>query len=228
MKKQVLMAAALAFGASGAFAGAFSIVDNPNNPDGDWFIGNDCKGSGAFVGTGGFSSDEPCQYGGSDWIVKYDINDNNEASIDEWNTTFGPQSDFDGITVEKDDTGWFWQYVSDYDGPLVTAFVAKGGNPNPGKPDKEVRVQGRPNQDQGDDTEGNGKGSYFVYAYGGDGAYMGTDKVYFSFPKGSSHVTFFDSVNSNDPDPDPIPLPAAGWLMLAGIGGLVAARRRKA
>lgn len=28
--------------------------------------------------------------------------------------------------------------------------------------------------------------------------------------------------------PDPIPLPAAGWMMLAGIAGLAAARRRKA
>jgi hypothetical protein len=26
----------------------------------------------------------------------------------------------------------------------------------------------------------------------------------------------------------PIPLPAAGWLLLAGVGGLVAMRRKKA
>lgn len=36
-----------------------------------------------------------------------------------------------------------------------------------------------------------------------------------------SHITFFDTVA-------PIPLPAAGWLMIAGIGGLAALRRRKA
>lgn len=39
-----------------------------------------------------------------------------------------------------------------------------------------------------------------------------------------SHVSFYDT------GPAPIPLPAAGWLMLAGLGGLglVARRRRKA
>lgn len=30
-----------------------------------------------------------------------------------------------------------------------------------------------------------------------------------------------------DPDPSPVPLPAAGWMLLAGLGALAAARRRK-
>ncbi len=29
------------------------------------------------------------------------------------------------------------------------------------------------------------------------------------------------------PDPDPVPLPAAGWLMVAALGGLFAARRKR-
>lgn len=37
-----------------------------------------------------------------------------------------------------------------------------------------------------------------------------------------SHVSFY-----NTGDMTPIPLPAAGWLLLAGIGGLAAMRRRK-
>lgn len=41
---------------------------------------------------------------------------------------------------------------------------------------------------------------------------------------GLSHLTIY----SGDPTPTPIPLPAAGWMLLAGLGGLVAMRRRKA
>ena len=29
------------------------------------------------------------------------------------------------------------------------------------------------------------------------------------------------------PDPSPVPLPAAGWLLMAGLAGLTALRRRK-
>lgn len=41
-----------------------------------------------------------------------------------------------------------------------------------------------------------------------------------SVSKGISHISFYDTMA-------PIPLPAAGWLMLAGLGGLVAVRRRR-
>ena len=42
---------------------------------------------------------------------------------------------------------------------------------------------------------------------------------------GISNVTFFDT---GLPDMPTIPVPAAGWMLIAGLGGLAAARRRKA
>lgn len=36
-----------------------------------------------------------------------------------------------------------------------------------------------------------------------------------------------DGANPGNPNPGVIPLPAAGWLMLAGLGGLAALRRRR-
>jgi hypothetical protein len=36
-----------------------------------------------------------------------------------------------------------------------------------------------------------------------------------------SHITFFDTAVS------PVPLPAAGWMLLAGLGGIAAMKRRK-
>ncbi len=57
------------------------------------------------------------------------------------------------------------------------------------------------------------------------------DLVYTSiFPTGSdfrdlSHISLYGSgVNNSMPS---VPLPAAGWMLLAGLGGLVAAKRRK-
>ena len=40
--------------------------------------------------------------------------------------------------------------------------------------------------------------------------------------RGLSHISFYDTGTTA-----PIPLPAAGWLMVAGLGGLAALRRRK-
>lgn len=36
-----------------------------------------------------------------------------------------------------------------------------------------------------------------------------------------------DGAGPGNPNPGAVPLPAAGWLMIAGLGGLAAARRRK-
>ncbi|MEM6372019.1 MAG: VPLPA-CTERM sorting domain-containing protein [Pseudomonadota bacterium] len=53
----------------------------------------------------------------------------------------------------------------------------------------------------------------------------GFDTVVFGQATGNAPA--FDSVRAQFVDPAPIPLPAAGWLMLVGLGGLSALRRRK-
>lgn len=42
-----------------------------------------------------------------------------------------------------------------------------------------------------------------------------------------SHVNIYAQVGRVPPPPPPVPLPAAGWLMIAGLGGLAALRRRR-
>jgi hypothetical protein len=63
---------------------------------------------------------------------------------------------------------------------------------------------------------GNGFNVYSVN--GGEGSFTGSGSL--TVDQGVSHVSFYDSVAV-------VPLPAAGWMLLAGVGGLVAVRRRK-
>ncbi|MFW2543379.1 VPLPA-CTERM sorting domain-containing protein [Primorskyibacter sp. 2E107] len=43
----------------------------------------------------------------------------------------------------------------------------------------------------------------------------------------SKSVLTTDGAGPGNPNPGQVPLPAAGWMLIAGLGGLVAARRRK-
>lgn len=67
-----------------------------------------------------------------------------------------------------------------------------------------------------------GGNDYYLYAF--DGAYFGGSET-FNWTTGNSNLSnavFFDSNGSTV-----IPLPAAGWLLIAGLGGLAALCRRK-
>lgn len=71
--------------------------------------------------------------------------------------------------------------------------------------------------DPGDDLEGTFSTDAFSILSGGDNA------------PGLSNAVLFKRDGDLPPPPPPpyIPLPAAGWMMLAGLGGLAALRRRR-
>ncbi|WP_375228172.1 VPLPA-CTERM sorting domain-containing protein [Roseobacter sp. S98] len=172
--------------------------------------GNDCQGDGGTVG--GFGTDPVCSLGGSPYIVKLDARDFNDSGDpvgslsagSEWNSDFGLFSDFGGIIIAEDDTmGWYFEYLNDGDDPGITGFTAKGGNPDGPRPPAS---------------------GFFVYNYVGPGdSFLGGagNRVLFDFAQGSSHVTFFDS----DSGVSTVPIPAAGWMLIAGLGGLGVMRR---
>ena len=78
----------------------------------------------------------------------------------------------------------------------------------------------------GQGTQDDARSHLFVFNFGGSMSYEGG---------GLSHVTFgkcvsglYTSADAECDDPGTvIPLPAAGWLLLGGLGGLAALRRRK-
>ncbi|GGE25893.1 VPLPA-CTERM protein sorting domain-containing protein [Gemmobacter megaterium] len=55
----------------------------------------------------------------------------------------------------------------------------------------------------------------FRILFGPDGYNAGINDITYSYAR------------TGGPGPAPIPLPAAGWMLIAGLGGLVALRRRK-
>lgn len=58
-------------------------------------------------------------------------------------------------------------------------------------------------------------------------ALLGTFEANFATSTGSQSITMTLGGTGPGPSMSPVPLPAAGWMLVAGVGGLVAMRRRK-
>ena len=138
---------------------------------------------------------------GSPQIIKFDFNDNGEVSGTEINPLF---PSIDGTEFSFDfgtggtGTGTWYYAPDDATDPGITSFTAKGGN------GFNWFVKDGP-----------------AFAGIGDYSMFSTPTNASGNPAGLSNLTFFDSATV-------IPLPAAGWLLLGGIGGLAALRRKKA
>jgi hypothetical protein len=68
-----------------------------------------------------------------------------------------------------------------------------------------------------------GSNAHNLYVWDEPGGFFGGETISFLFPQGASNITFFDRA---DGDMNVIPLPAGVWLLLGGLGGLAAFRRR--
>lgn len=161
--------------------------------------GNECGGPDFPLGSFGGNQNGICQYDGSQYIVKYDYDDDDDTwGITEFNEDlFGPEEDFGGIEISFVDGSWQWVYNADADDPGITAFAAKGSN------------------------------AFNIHAIDGDGAYTGTDPIAFTFPEGNSHITFFDTLGEDPPGEFVIPVPAGLPLVLTGLGVMGALRLKK-
>lgn len=112
-----------------------------------------------------------------------------------------------GVTLNVGNNGGTsgtWS-VSDWNGYSLVMAVIKGG------PTFSAYLLGDPSGTSGTwDTNG------ILNGNGGRGP-------------GLSHLTLYYAQNGDNPPhpPAPIPLPAAGWLLLAGIGGMAALKRRR-
>lgn len=154
------------------------------------FAGNDCSG---VFGTGF----ENCSYNGSPVIAKYDF----EKDKWELNTSYFPSltsSEWMFAFGSGGKTG-SWTYTPGAGDPVITHFVAKGGN------------------------------FFNLYSHDGSNtdSWVTPTNPANNKPYGLSHITFYDT-KAPDPDPDPDPMPEPASMLLVGLGllGAGAARRR--
>jgi hypothetical protein len=188
-----------------AAAPAFAVTTN-GYANLNSFSGNDCVSSGpknnwsgetAFTGVDGGISDGGCALNGSVAIARYDV----DSDSFEINRTAFPTVSGKEFSRETTSVGTWTYTPDDAEDPGITAFVAKGGP------------------------------AYRVYVKNGAASMGMADSAFYSTPindrnekpYGLSHLTWFDTKSFDHTTP--VPLPAAGWLLLAGVGGLGALRR---
>lgn len=194
------------------------------------FDGNSCQGGSPFVrtlpgqpnvpdpdqtGNGNYGKDcsfEKTAFGGglTPLIFKADVDEAPEdydydANDGKFIFTFSddvlgyfPTIDGDEFTVwQTSDKRVGWSYNKGIGDPTITVVALKGGNSG--------GTAYQLNPESGDDgREG------WVTSFNGNSI------------AALSNITFFDSSGVSE-----VPLPAAGWMLIAGVGGLAAMRRRR-
>ena len=162
------------------------------------FAGYGTGPGGNACGQGGLES---CVYNNSYAIAKYEFDDGVAGAV-ETSSVF-PSIDGSEFTISFNsgsDQAGTWSYMpSTGDPTIVTAFAIKGGS-----------------------------GGAAIYEWDSS---SGTDFSSISFDMAMnvgnfalSNITFWDTTT---PPPAPVPLPASALLLLAGVGGFAALRRRK-
>ncbi len=189
------------------------------------FDGNDCKGYFAVGPGNGFDS---CTIfaneGGQNILLSPVIAQYNESlNVSEVNNTVYPSIDgtefsFSNTTSSGTDTNLTgdWSYNRGLLDPGVRFWVAKNQSFTLFWEVDDSAVASGGVCDVTD-----------LYTVACLSAALVVDSGSWTTPGGQSlsHITFYDSV---DPTVVPdIPLPAAGWMLIAGLGGMGALRRRK-
>jgi hypothetical protein len=174
---------------------------------------NDC--SGYF----GKANDDPevwCDVGAgldeavSPWVAKLDGEDSNEDTTNE----FFSSIDGDEFSFEFDGGDGSWLYNPGAGDPAIRYWVAKAGD--------FFNLFWTVDAESENCKEGLFSSNYTLACLE---EALSVTAGSFTSPKDSlSHITFYDT---GETPPPPIPLPAAGWLLLAGVGGLAAMRRKK-